>query len=129
MMNKVLLLGYLGADPELIVLESQQALCKMRLATSSPVKDENGMRRTEWHNIVVFGRTALNCAEFLRSGSLAFVEGRIQSREYTDKSGEQRRVTEIVASTVQFLGNSKPEQQPARLDVFAVDECNHSVAE
>lgn len=122
MINKVILLGHLGADPELIVLESQQAICRMRLATSSPARGEDGSRRTEWHTVVAFGRTALRSAEYLRSGALVYVEGRIQSREYADKDGVQHKVSEIVASTVQFLGSPKGREKSAQVEVCPVEE-------
>lgn len=117
MLNKVFLLGYLGVEPEFILLESLEPLCKLRLATSSLPRGDDGVRETEWHNIVVFGRTALNCAKYLHSGSLIFVEGRVQSREYKDKQEAERRVTEIVGSTIQFVPDAHRKAETAELEI------------
>jgi len=104
--NKVILLGNLGKDPELRYTTSQTAVCSFSLATGERRKDASGnwVDHTEWHNIVTFGKTAENCANFLKKGRQAFIEGRIQSRKWQDKEGKDRYTTEIIASTVQFVG-------------------------
>lgn len=105
--NKVILLGNLGKDPELRYTTSQTAVCSFSLATGERRKDASGnwVDHTEWHNIVTFGKTAENCANFLKKGRQAFIEGRLQTRKWQDKEGKDRYTTEIIASTVQFVGN------------------------
>ena len=104
--NKVILLGNLGKDPELRYTTSQTAVCSFSLATGERRKDASGnwVDHTEWHNIVTFGKTAENCSNFLKKGRQAFIEGRIQTRKWQDKEGKDRYTTEIIASTVQFVG-------------------------
>jgi single-strand DNA-binding protein len=104
--NKAILLGNLGKDPELRYTNSQTAVCSFSLATGERRKDASGnwVDHTEWHNIVTFGKTAENCANFLKKGRQAFIEGRIQSRKWQDKEGKDRYTTEIIANTVQFVG-------------------------
>jgi len=105
-MNKILLLGRLGKDPELRYTPSQVAVCKFSLATSEKRKDQTGnyVEQTEWHNIVVFGKVAELCNQYLKKGRQAFIEGRIQTRKWQDKEGKDRYTTEIIAGSVQFLG-------------------------
>lgn len=105
--NKVILIGNLGAKPELKYLPSGQAVCEMRLATNEVFNDKNNQRqeRTEWHRVVVWGKSGENCAQYLDKGRQVYVEGRLQTRSWDDKNtGEKRYMTEIVANTVQFLG-------------------------
>jgi len=104
--NKVILVGHLGADPDMRYTPSGQGVCELRLATSESWNDKNGQRqeRTEWHRIVVWGRTAENCGQDLDKGRQVYIEGRLQTREWQDKEGQKRQTTEIVANTVQFLG-------------------------
>lgn len=107
MVNKVILLGNVGRDPELKSLPSGQAVANFSLATSRRWKDKGGERQeqTEWHNVVAFGRTAEVIAQYVSKGSKLYVEGRIQTRSWDDKqSGEKKYRTEIVADSVQFLG-------------------------
>lgn len=109
-MNKVILIGNLGAKPELKYLPSGQAVCEMRVATNESFKDKAGEKqeRTEWHRVVVWGKTAENCAQYLDKGRMVAVEGRIQTRTWDDKtSGEKKYMTEIVAQNVKFLGGGK----------------------
>jgi single-strand DNA-binding protein len=103
--NKVIVLGNLGRDPELRYTQSGQAVANFSLATTErfSTKDGDRQERTEWHNIVTWGRTAENCAQYLSKGSSAYIEGRLQTREWEDKEGNKRRTTEVVAQTVQFL--------------------------
>lgn len=103
--NKVILLGNLGADPELKYLPSGQAVCEMRLATSQTYTDKNDQKqeRTEWHRIVAWGKTAENCSKFLKKGRQLYLEGRLQTRSWDDKDGNKRYTTEIVADQVVFL--------------------------
>ena len=105
--NKVILIGHLGAKPELKYLPSGQAVCELRVATNEVYNDKQNQRqeRTEWHRIVVWGKMGENCAQYLDKGRSVFVEGRLQTRSWDDKNtGEKRYMTEIVAQSVQFLG-------------------------
>jgi single-strand DNA-binding protein len=104
--NKVILVGHLGADPDMRYTPSGQGVCELRLATSESWNDKNGQRqeRTEWHRIVVWGKRAEVCSKYLSKGRQVFVEGRIQTRTYDDKDGNKRYITEIIANDVQFLG-------------------------
>lgn len=105
--NKVILVGHLGADPELRFTQAGAGVCEMRLATSESWKDKNGQRqeRTEWHRLVVWGKLAEVCAKHLEKGRQIYVEGRIQTRSWEDKEGQKRYATEIVVNEVQFLGS------------------------
>lgn len=104
--NKAILIGNLGRDPELRYTQSGQAVVNFTLATTERFQNRNGERdeRTEWHRIVAWGRTAELCAQYLSKGRTAYVEGRIQTREWEDREGQKRRTTEIQAQTVQFIG-------------------------
>lgn len=104
--NKVILIGNLGGDPEVRYLPSGQPVANFNIATTErwTGKDGNPGERTEWHRIVVFGKQAENCKEYLKKGRQVYVEGRLQTREWNDKEGQKRRTTEIVAQIVRFLG-------------------------
>ena len=103
--NKVILVGHLGSDPTLRQVGNSQ-VASMTVATSETWNDANGLRqeRTEWHNVSAWGKLAEICAQHLAKGRQVYVEGRIQSREYQDKEGQQRKVVEIKADQVVFLG-------------------------
>ena len=105
-LNKVILFGNLGKDPELRYTTSQTPVCSFSLATGERRKDQSGnwVEHTEWHNIITFGKTAENCNNYLKKGRQAFIEGRIQTRKWQDKDGRDRYTTEIIAATVQFIG-------------------------
>ena len=107
--NKAILVGNLGRDPELRHTPNGQAVVNFTLATSETWMDKSGERqeRTEWHRIVVWGKTAENCAQYLAKGRTVYIEGRIQTREWEDKEGQKQRTTEVVAQTVQFLGGPR----------------------
>ena len=109
--NKVILLGNLGRDPELRYTQGGQAVANFTLATSENWNDKNGERveRTEWHRVVVWGRVAELCSQYLSKGRSVYLEGRIQTREWEDKEGQKRYTTEVNAQTVQFLGNNRTE--------------------
>ncbi len=105
--NKVILIGNLGKDPEVKYLPSGSAVCNVTLATSENWKDkESGEKkeRTEWHNVVFFGRVAEIAGEYLRKGSQVYVEGSLRTRKWQDKEGKDRYTTEIVVSDMQMLG-------------------------
>ncbi len=103
--NKAIVVGHLGADPELRYTQSNTPVCNLSVATSERYTDKQGeqQEQTEWHRIVVFGRQAENCNEYLSKGRLVYVEGRIQTRKWEDNDGNTRYSTEIVARSVQFL--------------------------
>ncbi len=104
--NKVILVGNLGRDPELRYTPGGQAVANFTLATNERFTSKDGAKqeRTEWHRIVAWGRTGELCAQYLSKGRSVYIEGRLQTREWEDKEGQKRRTTEIVANTVQFLG-------------------------
>jgi single-strand DNA-binding protein len=104
--NKVILVGRLGRDPETRYTSGGQAVANFSLATDESYKDRNGERqkRTEWHKIVVWGKQAEIAQQYLKKGSLIFIEGRIQSREWQDKEGQKRTSFEIVANNFRMLG-------------------------
>jgi single-strand DNA-binding protein len=112
--NKVILVGRLGRDPETRYTGSGQAVANFTLATDSSFKDRSGERqkRTEWHRIVAWGKLAEICQQYLKKGSQVYIEGRLQTREWEDKSGQKRTTTEIVASDMRMLG-SKSESAAA----------------
>jgi single-strand DNA-binding protein len=104
--NKVILVGRLGRDPETRYTGGGQAVANFSVATDETYKDRNGERqkRTEWHKIVVWGKQAEIAQQYLKKGSLIFIEGRIQSREWQDKEGQKRTSFEIVATNFRMLG-------------------------
>ena len=104
--NKVILVGNLGRDPELRYTQGGQAVANFTMATTErfSTRDGDKQERTEWHRIVAWGRTGELCAQYLSKGRSVYIEGRLQTREWEDKEGQKRRTTEIVANTVQFLG-------------------------
>lgn len=104
--NKVILIGNLGADPEVRYTTGGDAITSIRVATTEVWKDKNGEKqeRTEWHRVVFFGKTAEIAGEYLKKGSQVYVEGRLQTRKWQDKDGQDRYTTEIVADRMQMLG-------------------------
>lgn len=104
--NKVILVGNLGADPELRYAPSGMAIANFRIATTETWKDKTGAKqdKTEWHRIVAFGKLAEICGEYLNKGKQIYVEGKIQTRQWEDKDGNKRYTTEVVAQTMQMLG-------------------------
>src|SRR2546428_12225392 len=104
--TKAILVGRLGRDPETRYTSAGQAVCNFTLATDETYKDRNGERqkRTEWHRIVVWGKQAEIAQQYLHKGSLIFVEGRIQTRQWDDREGQKRTTVEIVANNFRMLG-------------------------
>ncbi len=104
--NKVILLGRLGQDPELKYTPGGSPVCNFSLATTESWTDKQGAKqeKTEWHRVVVWGKLAELCNQYLAKGRQAFLEGRLQTRSWDDKEGNKRYTTEILASTVQFIG-------------------------
>ena len=105
--NKVILIGNLGRDPETRYTTGGDAVTNLNLATSEQWKDKNGEKqeRTEWHRVVLFGRQAEIAGEYLKKGRSVYIEGRLQTRKYTDKDGVEKYSTEIVADRMQLLGS------------------------
>jgi single-strand DNA-binding protein len=104
--NKVILIGNLGRDPETRYTTGGDAVTNLRIATSEQWKDKNGEKqeRTEWHTVVLFGRQAEIAGEYLKKGRSVYIEGRLQTRKYTDKEGVEKYSTEIVGDRMQLLG-------------------------
>ena len=104
--NKAILIGRLGADPEVRYTNSGTAVANFNMATSVNFTDKNGEKteKTEWHRIVAFGRLGEICGEYLSKGKQVYIEGRLQTREWEDRDGNKKRTTEIVAGTMQMLG-------------------------
>ena len=105
MLNKVMIIGRLGRDPELRYTQSGSPVASLNIATDESYTDREGNKvdRTEWHRVSVFQRQAENCANYLTKGSLVFVEGSLQTRKWQDQQGQDRYTTEIKAQRVQFL--------------------------
>lgn len=105
--NKVILVGNLGQDPDTKAMPSGMTVCNLRIATSESWKDKQSgemKEQTEWHSVAMFGRLAEIAGEYLRKGSQVYVEGRLRTRKWQDKQGNDRYTTEIVASEMQMLG-------------------------
>ncbi|MEX0988090.1 MAG: single-stranded DNA-binding protein [Bacteroidales bacterium] len=110
--NKVILVGNVGKDPETRYLDENTPVCKFSLATSEVYRNKDGekIEQTEWHNIVLWRGLAKVAEQYVKKGSLLFIEGRIRSRSYDDKDGIKRYITEIVGDNMQMLGR-KPDDQ------------------
>jgi single-strand DNA-binding protein len=104
--NKAILIGHLGKDPEMRFMPNGEAVTNVTLATSETWKDKGGEKqeKTEWHNIVFYRRLAEIAGEYLKKGSLIYVEGRITTRKWTDKEGRDRYTTDIIANEMKMLG-------------------------
>lgn len=114
MLNRIILIGRLTKDPELRYTQSGKAVCAFTLAVDRPYLANNGNREADFINIVVWNKTAENCAQYLAKGKLAAVDGRLQIRSYDGQDGQRRYVTEVIADNVQFLSpKSEGSQQEA----------------
>jgi single-strand DNA-binding protein len=117
MVNRVILLGNLGADPETRTTQSGTAVTSLRVATSERRKDKDGQwsDHTEWHRVTCFGKTAENAAKYLSKGRQVYVDGKISTTKYTDKDGVDRWSTDIIANDLKFIGGGagKQDQQQA----------------
>ena len=107
--NKVILVGNLGRDPEVRYMPDGGAVTNVSIATTDTWKDKSGEKqeRTEWHRVVLFGRQAEVAGEYLKKGRSVYIEGRLQTRKYTDKDGVEKYSTEIVADRMQLIGGSR----------------------
>jgi single-strand DNA-binding protein len=110
--NKAILVGHLGRDPEMRYVPSGDAVANFSIATTDSWKDKQGVKqeKTEWHRISMFGKQAEIAGEYLKKGSSVYIEGRIQTRTWQDKEGNERQTTEIIADRMQMLGG-KPSFQ------------------
>ena len=127
--NKVILMGYLGRDPEMRSTANGTAVANVSVATTSSWKDQSGERqqKTEWHNVVFFAGLAEIVGKYLNKGSPVYLEGRLQTRKWQDQSGQDRYTTEIVANEMQMLGNKNdqspsPDRPPAEDNKYADDD-------
>jgi single-strand DNA-binding protein len=115
MLNKAQIIGHLGRDPELRYTPEGMAVANLAVATNETWKDKDGERqeRTEWHRIVLFGKPAEIAGEYLKKGSLAYFEGRLQTRKWQTQDGQDRYTTEIVAERLRMLGGRGERDTPA----------------
>lgn len=129
-LNKTMLIGNLGADPDLRFTPAGTAVTTLRLATNESFTDREGKKqtRTEWHRVVVWGKQAETCAEYLTKGRQIYVEGRLQTRNWEDKDKVKRYSTEIIAARVQFLG-AAPKTTHAAAGTEAVEDESHFTPE
>lgn len=106
--NKAIIVGNLGRDPEMRYTQSNTAVTNFTVATTDTWSDRNGEKqeRTEWHRVVAWGRLAEICGQYLQKGKQVYIEGRLQTREWEDQQGQKRYTTEIVAQTMQMLGRA-----------------------
>ena len=126
MLNKVILIGRLGRDPEKRFMPNGEAVCNFSVATSEKYTDKNGQRQeaTEWHNVTMYRKLAEIAGEYLKQGSQVYIEGKIKSRKYTDKNGVERTGYDIIANEMKMLGGGNdsgqqsaqhtPPEQPRR---------------
>ena len=119
--NKVIVLGNLGKDPDLRHLPNGDAVCNFSLATTESLKDKEGNKqdKTEWHNIVIFRKLAEIAGEYLKKGRPVYIEGRLQTRKWQDKEGKDRYTTEIVADQMQMLGSREEAKEVAKTPASA----------
>ena len=125
MVNKVILLGNLGKDPEVRQLESSNKVARFSIATHENYRDKSGewQEITDWHNVVLWGPLAERAERFLQKGSLVFIEGKLKTRKWTDSSGVDKYTTEVVASTMRMLDKRDP-NRPDLPDIKDKDEHN-----
>lgn len=128
-LNKVMLIGNMGRDPEVQAFDGGKKRASFTLATSEKYKDKNGVEQTlvEWHNIVVWGPQAETVEKYLKKGMPLFIEGRIKTREYTNKEGIQKRVTEIIADNFSMLGSRKQDDQAPYDDQMDAPKGNNNI--
>lgn len=114
MLNKVILIGRLGRDPETRFMANGEAVCNFSVATSEKYTDKNGQRQesTEWHNVTMYRKLAEIAGQYLKQGSQVYIEGKIKSRKYTDKNGVERTAYDIIANEMKMLGGNA--QTPAQ---------------
>lgn len=113
MLNKVILIGRLGRDPEVRYMPNGEAICNFSVATSESWKDSNGQKqeRSEWHNVTMYRKLAEIAGQYLKKGSQVYLEGKIQSRKYQGKDGVERTAYDIIVNEMKMLGGGNGEQQ------------------
>lgn len=116
--NKVILVGSLGKDPEIRFMPNGETVCNFSMATSDSWKDKQGNKqeKTEWHNIVMYRKLAEIAGEYLKKGSPVYIEGSLQTRKWQTKEGQDRYTTEIIANTMQMLGSKGDSNTPSKQD-------------
>lgn len=123
MLNKVILIGRLGRDPETRFMANGEAVCNFSVATSEKYTDKNGQRQeaTEWHNVTMYRKLAEIAGQYLKQGSQVYIEGKIKSRKYTDKNGVERTAYDIIANELKMLGGNAqtPAQKPQQAQTQA----------
>lgn len=125
--NKAILIGRLGKDPEIRYTPSGTAITTFSMATDESYKDKSGEKqsKTEWHNIVAWSRLGEICGEYLQKGSLVYIEGKLQTRSWEDRDGNKRYITEIVAQSMQMLGGKKqdsPQEEKPWPDEYNIED-------
>jgi single-strand DNA-binding protein len=126
--NKVMLIGRLGRDPEMRYTSSGTAVVNFSMATNHFTKDQNGnnSEQTEWHHIVAFGRTAEVAGEYLTKGRLVYIEGRLQTRSWDDPNGQKKYKTEVVCSNLQLLGGKGEGAETTEEDTSVIEKKKES---
>lgn len=131
MLNKVILIGRLGRDPEVRYMPNGEAVCNFSVATSEKYTDKNGQRQeaTEWHNVTMYRKLAEIAGQYLTKGSQVYLEGKIQSRKYQGKDGIERTAYEIIANEMKMLGGNAqaPAQNPQPAQAQAQDDISDDV--
>ena len=129
--NKVILVGRLGADPEMKYTSTGTGVCRFNLATSENWTGKDGQKqeRTEWHRVIAWTKLGELCNEYLKKGRQAYIEGRIQTRSWDDKNGTKRYTTEVVATTVQFLGSGGERTTPSSSEASSFQQDSTFVEE
>ena len=114
MLNKVMVIGHLGADPEMRYTANGSAVAEFRVASSRRYTDSSGEKKedTEWFRVITWNKLAENCAAYLTKGRLVYVEGRLQTRSWEDQQGQKRYTTELIAQEVKFLGGGEGHSSP-----------------
>jgi len=120
-LNEVILIGYIGQSPDLRYTRNGKAVCKMRLATNETYTDEEGneVTKTEWHDVVAWGRLAEVCDEYLEKGSQVYFEGKVKTRKWEDRDGNARYDTEVIARRLKFLDRKEDEQSSSQEEPVA----------
>jgi len=125
--NRVILVGRLGADPDLRTTQTGQNVCTLSLATSETwVKDSKREEKTEWHRVILWARQAELAGKYLKKGRMVYIEGRLQTRSWQDKEGQKRYTTEIVATTMQFLEGQSSQDNRDSHDSIPLPESSQS---
>lgn len=126
--NKAIILGRLGKDPETRYMADGKAVTNFTLATSETWKDKSGEKqeKTEWHNCTVYGKLAEVVGEYLRKGSQAYVEGKIQTRKWQDKEGKDRYATEIIVNELTMLGGKSDAKEPQQAKPVKQQQTQHT---